>query len=271
MKEGKAGPGVVPGPAVRLALVPAVLAGILGLNLLARVSGLFDLPGAWLWGSAVVTIPVVLPVWLLLPTPWARFGIGRLLPLLVATSVILLPFVAVSAFGEYSPGSPGRRWFAVAVALFAVSVAEELLFRCFLLDLLHGRGSGAVPVLVSSALFAVVHLDNPHHDPVGIANIFLFGGVLGMLRIRGVGLAGLAMLHWLWNFFTGMIAGWNVSGIELPSLLRPVRPPFGVFGPESSLILTAALTASAAALALIDRAGRPGKGAAPEPIRKVEA
>jgi len=50
-----------------------------------------------------------------------------------------------------------------------------------------------------------------------------------------------------------------------------VRPPFGVFGPESSLILTAALTASAAALALIDRAGRPGKGAAPEPIRKVEA
>ncbi len=271
MNEGGAGRRIAPGPAVRLALVPATLAGMLVLRLLARASGLLDLPGAWLWGSAAIAVPVVLPVWLLLPTPWTRFGIGRLLPLLVSTSVILLPFAAVSAIGGYSPGSPGGRWFAVAFALLAVSAAEELQFRCFLLDLLHGRGSGAIPILVSSALFAAVHLDNPHPDPVGIANIFLFGGVLGILRIRGAGLAGLALLHWLWNFSTGMIAGWNVSGIELPSLLRPVHSPFGAFGPESSFILTAALAVSAAVLVLIDRARRPVTGAAPEPIREVEA
>lgn len=241
------------------------------LRLLAGASGLLDLPGAWLWSSAATAVPVVLPLWFLLPTPWARFGIGRLLPLLVPASVILLPFAAVAAIGGSSPGSPGGRWFPVALALLAVSAAEELQFRCFLMDLLHGRGSGAVPVLVSSALFAAVHLFNPHSDPVGIANIFLFGGVLGIMRIHGTGLAGLALLHWLWNFSTGMIAGWNVSGIELPSLMRPVHPPFGAFGPESSLVLTAALATAAAALVLIERARKPIKGAAPEPIREVEA
>lgn len=271
MNEGGAGRPVVPGLAIRLALVPAALAGILVLRLLARASGLLELPGAWLWGSAAIAVPVVLPVWLLLPTPWPRFGIGRLLPLIVSASVILLPFAAAAVIGGSSPGSPGGRWSAVAFALLAISAAEELQFRCFLLDLLHGRGSGAIPVLVSSALFAAVHLDNPHPDPVGIANIFLFGGVLGIMRIQGTGLAGLALLHWLWNFSTGMIAGWNVSGIELPSLMRPVYSPFGAFGPESSLVLTAALAAAAAVLVLIQRARKPLTGAAPEPIREVEA
>jgi hypothetical protein len=102
----------------------------------------------------------------------------------------------------------------------------------------------------------MVHLRNPNVEPVGIVNILLFGAVLGLLRMAGSGLAGLTILHWAWNFFTGMIAGWNVSGLSLPSFFVPRRDPFGGFGPESSPILTSVLLVSASYLAL--RARRRG-------------
>lgn len=239
-----------PGVAARIGIVLAAVMVMFATRLALRAAGLLDLPGAWLWGSAACTVPTVLPLWFLLPTPWPRFGIGN--PGLVAatTALVLLPFGVSAAIGGLGRGDPGG-WLPMAAVLLAVAASEELQFRCFLLDAFHGRGSGLLPVLASSALFASVHLDNPGSDIPGIANILLFGMLLGTLRLLGTGLAGLSLVHWAWNLFTGMVAGWNVSGIELPSIWEPESDPFGAFGPESSPMLTAVLVAGAAGLAVV--------------------
>jgi membrane protease YdiL (CAAX protease family) len=230
--------------------------------LLARLAlgaaGILDLPGSWLWSNAACAIPAVLPLWLLLPSAWSRFRVARPGPLLAVCSVILIPFAAAAVMGGLSDGNADGGWPGVAFAVLLVSAAEELQFRCFLMDLLHGRGRGIIPVLVTSTAFALIHLNNPDPHPMGILNILLFGLVLGALRIRGAGLAGLSALHAVWNIMTGMVVGWNVSGLELPSLFEPRRDPFGAFGPESSLLLSAALLLSIIMLVRTRPAGLAG-------------
>lgn len=237
----------LPAPAgvlLRIAFLATAIGGMLLARLALGAAGFLDLPGSWLWSNAACSLPVLLPLWLLLPSAWSRFRVARPGPLLASFSVILIPFAAAALMGGLSDGNPGGDWPGMAAAVLLASVAEELQFRCFLMDLLHGRGRGMLPVLFTSTAFALVHLDNPDHDPMGILNILLFGLVLGALRIRGAGLAGLAALHAVWNIATGMVVGWNVSGLELPSLFEPLRDPFGAFGPESSLLLSAALLIS---------------------------
>ena len=255
MTKPQAPPGEQPAPPgipARAGLVLTVVAGMFLFRFVLRATGALDLPGAWLWGSAACAIPAVLPLWLLLPTPWPRFGIGN--PGLVAatTALVLFPFGVAAAVDGLVRGEADG-WVPMALVLLAVAASEELQFRCFLLDALHRKGSGILPIMVSSALFAAVHLDNPGSDIPGIANILLFGMLLGALRVLGTGLAGLSLIHWAWNLFTGMVAGWNVSGIELPSIWEPAADPFGAFGPESSPMLTAALAAGAAGLAVLAR------------------
>ncbi len=255
-----------PGIPARIGIVLAAVAGMFVFRSALRAAGVLDLPGAWLWGTAACTFPAVMPLWFLLPTPWPRLGFGK--PWLVASAAVLVlfPFGVCAAICGLHRGDAGG-WVPMAFVLLLVAASEELQFRCFLLDAFHMRGSGILPVLASSALFAAVHLDNPGSDAPGIANILLFGILLGMLRVLGTGLAGLSLVHWAWNLFTGMVAGWNVSGIELPSIWEPGADPFGAFGPESSPLLTVVLLAGTAGLTIlvlsVSRAAR-GRQAAPE-------
>lgn len=239
-----------PGIPARIGIVLAAFACMFVIRLVLRAAGVLGLPGAWLWGTAACTVPAVLPLWFLLPTPWPRLGFGR--PWLVAATaaLVLFPFGVSAAMCGLGRGETGG-WLPMAAVLLLVAASEELQFRCFLLDAFHMKGSGILPVLASSVLFAAVHLDNPGSDAPGIANILLFGILLGMLRVLGTGLAGLSLVHWAWNLFTGMVAGWNVSGIELPSIWEPVADPFGAFGPESSFMLTAVLVAGTTGLTLL--------------------
>ncbi len=212
-------------------------------GLLWRV-GLFDLPWGWLLGGAAASILVILPLWLLLPSPFPRFPTRRAAPLVLASACILTPFAAVALRAGLVASGPDPGWWVGALVLVPAALAEELQFRGFLLDLLSRRGGTVFAVAASSLVFAAVHLDNPGSEPVGIVNIALFGVVLGALRVRGSGIVGLTALHWLWNLMTGMVFGWKVSGLELPSLFRPAHDSFGGFGPEASPILTLALAAA---------------------------
>lgn len=102
-----------------------------------------------------------------------------------------------------APWDAGQRWLGVAGCLL-VGVFEEYLFRGVLLDALRGRIGAQRGALASSLLFTVYHV-----RPQAIAawpHIFLTGAVFANLRLRGMGLASLALIHALVDasfFFVG--------------------------------------------------------------------
>jgi membrane protease YdiL (CAAX protease family) len=167
---------------------------------------------------------------------------------------------------------------AASFGFFAVqSLVEELLFRAAFMVLLgvlvlglarllfgplpdrgdaaglprFGRrwlAAGLAANAAQAALFAALHAGNPHVTPLALLNIGLAGAVIGWLFWSGGGLAGAWAFHALWNWGLSAL-GLPVSGMALGTPLvatgftgagRPLLSG-GAFGPEGSLVSTAAL------------------------------
>ncbi|MAF27803.1 MAG: CPBP family intramembrane metalloprotease [Croceicoccus sp.] len=71
----------------------------------------------------------------------------------------------------------------IAFAMVSAAIAEEIVFRGYLLHVLtsllgEGRGAKAISVIVSAAVFAVPHYEQ---GPIGMVTVFLTGLILGWL------------------------------------------------------------------------------------------
>ncbi|MBN1666255.1 MAG: CPBP family intramembrane metalloprotease [Anaerolineales bacterium] len=132
---------------------------------------------------------------------------------------------------------------AVAGLVFVlVGWGEELLSRGYHLQTLASGLNLFWGVLLSSAVFGVLHLANPNATWISAAGITLAGLFLayGYLRTRQLWLP--IGLHIGWNFFEGVLFGFPVSGLETYRLLRievngPELWTGGAFGPEAGLVL----------------------------------
>jgi len=125
-----------------------------------------------------------------------------------------------------------------------VGWSEELLSRGYHLQNLESGLNTRWAVLLSSGVFALLHIDNPNAGSVGfviiglaLAGLFL---AFGYLRTRQLWLP--IGLHIGWNFFEGVIFGFPVSGLEPFHLTRislqgPMYWTGGAFGPEAGLVL----------------------------------
>ncbi len=189
----------------------------------------------------------------------------------------------------YPGGPPGWRGAGRVALLFLVqSLSEELLFRGVVLGALGalllfllwrivahplpgepedsprlGQArhrawllAGFTGNAVQAGLFAVVHGANPWMTPLASVNIGLAGFVLGWLYWSQGSLWGAWAYHFVWNFSLAA-AGVPVSGVTatpplLPLGLAGARGGLlsgGPFGPEGSLVTTAALLGLVAVLA----------------------
>ncbi|NLP04919.1 CPBP family intramembrane metalloprotease [Candidatus Fermentibacteria bacterium] len=216
-----------------------------------------ELPFRWFWLRSLALAICLVPAWLMLEPPSGRAGFRRAELLLLSACAVLLPFVLVAAGSGLAGPFLGPDIAFWAGALLLAALAEEIQFRGFLQDLFSIRGMKLPGIVVSGVLFSFVHMNNPSAGLLSTLNIFLFGVLLSMLRVRTGGLAAPAILHWLWNSVTGIVLGLNVSGLELPSLFKPSGGlPWGGFGPEESPILTVCLALLCAAFVFgIDSAG----------------
>lgn len=97
--------------------------------------------------------------------------------------------------------NPVARIAIAAAAIVGAPLFEELLFRGLLLRAMLGWGRGAA-VVVSSALFAIVHL-NPElpleENAVIVATIFAAGAVLAWLVLRTGRLGPSMVAHLCFN------------------------------------------------------------------------
>lgn len=129
----------------------------------------------------------------------------------------------------------------LAVFIF-VGWNEELLSRGYHLQTIASGINLFWGVIISSAVFGILHLGNPNATWVSAVGI-LFAGLFlafGYLTTRQLWLS--IGLHIGWNFFEGVVFGFPVSGLDIYRLTRitvngPELWTGGAFGPEAGLVV----------------------------------
>ncbi len=139
---------------------------------------------------------------------------------------------------------------ATFVAFIFVGWNEELLSRGYHLQTIASGLNLFWGVVISSAIFGLLHLGNPNATWVSAAGIFFAGLYLAYGYIRTKQLWLSIGLHIGWNFFEGVVFGFPVSGLDIYRLTRiQVHGPEiwtgGAFGPEAGLIVLPSLIVGA--------------------------
>ena len=271
-----------------------VLIGKLGSFVLANAAGLGSRLGGslqpsaatqlrWIamaaFGTVVITLAVGLARRLLdrrslvsLGLGWDRVAAGDLLfGFAVAGALQSVVFAIHLAAGwitftrfawETRTASEVALNLATMVVVFAfVGWHEELLTRGYWLQNIADGLNRYWGVALSSIVFSLGHLGNPHAGwlpTVGLVAAGLFLALPYLLTGRlwlSIG------VHWGWNLFEGPLLGLPVSGISTPPLLEyTVRGPQlltgGEFGPEAGLVLFPSLVLGALAIVWYTRGRR---------------
>ena len=135
---------------------------------------------------------------------------------------------------------------------------EELLSRGYHLQTITSGLNLFWGVVISSAVFGLLHLGNPNATWVSAAGIFFAGVFLayGYLTTKQLWLP--IGLHLGWNFFEGVVFGFPVSGLDIYRLLRitvegPVLWTGGDFGPEAGLVILPGVLLGAALIYVYTR------------------
>ena len=127
-------------------------------------------------------------------------------------------------------------------AFILVGFSEEILSRGYQLQNLIEGLNLPLALFLSSAVFAFMHLGNPHSSAISTLGLLAAGYFLayGWLRTGQLWLS--IGLHIGWNFFEGTVFGFAVSGTESFRLIHhtvagPNLITGGPFGPEAGLII----------------------------------
>lgn len=123
---------------------------------------------------------------------------------------------------------------------------EEVLSRGYHLQTIASGLNLFWGVMISSAVFGLLHLNNPSANLSSTMGIFIAGIFFAYGYIRTKQLWLPMGMHLGWNFFEGVVFGFPVSGLEIYPLVRiqvygPELWTGGAFGPEAGLIVTLAL------------------------------
>ncbi len=136
---------------------------------------------------------------------------------------------------------------AAFVFFLGVAVQEETFSRGYQLQNLADGLGLRWALLLSSLIFATLHLGNPNATWYSVLPGLLAAGyflAFGWVRTRQLWLS--IGLHLGWNLFEGTVFGFPVSGLQVFQLIRqttagPTWFTGGAFGPEAGAVLLPAL------------------------------
>lgn len=142
---------------------------------------------------------------------------------------------------QVNPGYLGL----TALFFLLVAVTEEMAMRGFVLGRLLDYGINKFWALfISSLLFSLMHLFNPHFAFIPFLNIILAGFMLGASFIYTRNLVFSITAHLLWNWVQGPVFGFQVSGLHFADSCFTLELSGsslingGSFGFEGSLVCT---------------------------------
>jgi membrane protease YdiL (CAAX protease family) len=203
--------------------------------------------------------------------------VGFLLPGLLLGAIFLVEwaFGWLTIEGFAWQGMPLSTWLGTLVQglllFIMVGVSEEVLSRGYHLQNLTDGINLFWGLLLSSSVFAFLHLLNPESSLFSSLGILAAGYFLayGWVRTRQLWLS--IGLHIGWNLFEGTVFGFPVSGYKVEALIQhnPSGPGLitgGGFGPEAGLIVLPAMLLGALLIRYYTRhrlADRPADEAEP--------
>jgi membrane protease YdiL (CAAX protease family) len=145
----------------------------------------------------------------------------------------------------------------VSFVVFAVAAAfEEALFRGYILQTFSRAGLAWLAIILTSLIFALVHLSNPGANWISSLNTAIAGVWFGVAYLKTRDLWLPFGIHFMWNWVQGSIFGIEVSGLKdilRATLLQEVDtgPAWltgANYGIEASLTCTIVLIISTAAI-----------------------
>ena len=154
-------------------------------------------------------------------------------------------------------------WPVFLIALVS-GIAEELVFRGALFRLLEDSFGTTAALILSAAVFGLLHGANPGATLISTLAIAVEAGALLAAAYAWSRNLWLVMgLHFAWNFTEGGIFGAAVSGGAMKGVLKfplssqaPVLLTGGQFGPEASVVtVVVCFTLAVALMILAVRAG----------------
>lgn len=132
-----------------------------------------------------------------------------------------------------------------------VALNEELSNRGYILGrLLRTRMAPWIGILISSLIFAGLHLLNPGMGVIPFVNLCIAGLLFGVLYFYTHNLTLPISFHLFWNWFQGPVLGFEVSGQDFFRTILTQHLPAdsiwngGVFGFEGSVLCTLLTTAA---------------------------
>ena len=161
-----------------------------------------------------------------------------------AISILSVSFGILYLFGAVEIVDLQMEWIDLLgflLLFFMAALAEELIFRGYMIPLIAKDFHFMAALLISSLAFAVVHIANAHFTWVAFVNIFLGGYLMAIIFYKNQDLYMPLGLHWFWNYYQGNILGFGVSGNEVESLFSIEMNgnewiTGGEFGLEGSII-----------------------------------
>ncbi|WP_061316371.1 CPBP family intramembrane glutamic endopeptidase [Clostridium botulinum] len=127
--------------------------------------------------------------------------------------------------------------------LVLVALAEELMFRAIMLNgLLRAFKSKYLPVIITSAIFGLMHASNPNATIASVISNGLGGVMYSIAFIESSSIWLPVALHFSWNFFQGPVFGFKVSGLQFSSVVQQSfvggKDIFtgGAYGPEGGIL-----------------------------------
>ena len=122
---------------------------------------------------------------------------------------------------------------------------EEIVFRGYLMTRLAAKKGKWLAILLSSIFYLVFRMSNPSSSKLDLINIFLISIVMSLLYWYFDNILVIAIFHAFWNCISGVILGFNISGIRVSDSIFTVEVISdkqiligGSYGIEGSIIAT---------------------------------
>jgi len=169
--------------------------------------------------------------------------------LAIGAGLVSLAVLSIAIFGHITleahlNGTALLNGIVVFFLLLVGAMFEELIFRGYPFQRLLDAVGPISAILAMSAVFAAMHLENPHAGGFwswGFLNTILVGVLFSVAYIRSRTLWLPFGIHFGWNFALGMVYGLPVSGLHRFSVLvrgsakGPALLTGGSYGVEASL------------------------------------
>lgn len=145
----------------------------------------------------------------------AKYNFLSLMTVIVPFSIVLIANYLLGNFStKFDSFQVNFTLIVNILVIFIIALQEELIFRGFLINSLELRFSTATSVLLSSVIFASLHIFNTNFTYISAINTFLAGLLLGLLYVKSSTLWLPVFFHFFWNLLQPVMLNSPISGIN---------------------------------------------------------